>query len=218
MNPIKINNITKKKIILASQSPRRKELLEQAGVEFEIIPADIEEVLMPSESPEDYVKRLSREKAQFIAQQLAKNNFTDRNPGSQVNTASWVIGADTTVVIGNKILEKPLSRDDARQMLETLSGKIHIVYTGFTLCCLKDEKSITSSVKTEVLFKELTECEINWYINTGEPFDKAGGYAIQGLGSFMVRSINGSYSNVVGLPVCEVMEALKREQIIKMEY
>jgi len=204
-----MKSINREKIILASQSPRRKELLEHAGVDFKIVPADIEERLMPSEMADDYVRRLSREKAQFVSK---------HNPGI------WVIGADTTVVMGNTILEKPESEDDARKMLKTLSGRSHIVYTGFTICyredtksgCQREERVITSSVKTDVLFKSLTDQEIEWYVSTGEPFDKAGGYAIQGLGAFMVKSINGSYSNVVGLPVCEVIELLMAENIIAM--
>ncbi|MBF0259795.1 MAG: septum formation inhibitor Maf [Desulfamplus sp.] len=207
-----MKKITKKKLVLASQSPRRKELLEQAGVDFEVIPADIEESIAASERPDEYVRRLSREKALYVAQ---------KHPDK------WIIGADTTVVLGEAILEKPISEDDARHMLETLSGKTHIVYTGFTLCCKKslafkynginsEEKIITKSVKTDVFFKTLTDSEIEWYIGTGEPFDKAGSYAIQGLGAFMVRSINGSYSNVVGLPVCEVLEVMIKEHIIEM--
>ncbi|MBF0302242.1 MAG: septum formation inhibitor Maf [Desulfamplus sp.] len=216
-----MKNITIKELILASQSPRRKELLEQAGVDFEIMPADIEEIVMPSELPDDYVKRLSREKAQFVAervtqQSIVKKTVADKNYCSQNNTVTWVLGADTTVVMGDILLEKPTSDDDARKMLQTLSGKTHIVYTGFTLCCQSEGKVITSSVKTDVLFKNLTVREIDWYISTREPFDKAGGYAIQGLGAFMVKSINGSYSNVVGLPVCEVMEILMQERIIAM--
>ncbi|MBF0413493.1 MAG: septum formation inhibitor Maf [Desulfamplus sp.] len=216
-----MKNITIQKLTLASQSPRRKELLEQAGVDFEIMPADIEEIVMPSELPDDYVKRLSREKAQFVAERVAqqsivKKTVVDKNYCSQNNTVTWVLGADTTVVMGDILLEKPTSDDDARKMLQTLSGKTHIVYTGFTLCCQSEGKVITRSVKTDVLFKNLTVREIDWYISTREPFDKAGGYAIQGLGAFMVKSINGSYSNVVGLPVCEVMEILMQERIIAM--
>jgi len=216
MGSIDRKSITKKRLILASQSPRRKELLEQAGVEFEIVPADIEEQIMPSELPDEYVRRLSREKAQFVAHQLKESSSMKGNTVSQKERTIWVIGADTTVVMGTKLLEKPVSEDDAKQMIETLNGRTHIVYTGFTLHCQTEEKTITHSVKTEVLFKNLTAHEIEWYVSTGEPFDKAGGYAIQGLGAFMVKSINGSYSNVVGLPVCEVMEVLIKEHIIDM--
>ncbi|MFH1154182.1 MAG: Maf family protein [Pseudomonadota bacterium] len=188
-------------LILASKSPRRKYLLEQAGITVAIIPADIEEKRFPGESPEEYVKRLSREKAETIANQ---------NPGS------WVIGADTIVVINDTILEKPASNEDARQMLAKLSNTIHTVFTGYTLCCMECGKTITCSARTEVLFKHLSAREIEWYIRTGEPFDKAGAYAIQGLGTFLVRSINGSYTNVVGLPVCEIIELLVSENIIDM--
>ncbi len=216
-----MKKITIKKLILASQSPRRKELLEQAGVDFEIIPADIDEIIMPSELPDGYVRRLSREKAQVVAesithQSLVEKTVVDKNYFSENNTVTWVLGADTTVVMGKQLLEKPISEDDARKMLEILSGQTHTVYTGFTLCCHSERKIITNSVKTDVLFRNLTNREIEWYIRTGEPFDKAGGYAIQGLGAFMVKSINGSYSNVVGLPVCEVMEILIQEGIVEM--
>lgn len=188
-------------LILASKSPRRKYLLEQAGITVAVIPADIEEIRFPGESPEDYVKRLSREKAETIARM---------NPGS------WVIGADTIVVVNDIILEKPASNDDARQMLAQLSNTTHAVFTGYSLCCMDCGKTITRSARTEVLFKNLSDREIAWYIKTGEPFDKAGAYAIQGLGTFLVRSINGSYTNVVGLPVCEIIELLVSENIIDM--
>jgi len=216
-----MKNITIKRLILASQSPRRKELLEQAGVNFDIVPADIEERRMASEETSDYVKRLSREKAQFVAQKFIDSDFIADgkciSESISKNTPNiWVLGADTTVVVGNELLEKPTSEDNARLMLRTLSGKTHIVYTGFTLCSESECKIITRLVETEVLFKRVTEREIDWYIATGEPFDKAGAYAIQGLGAFMVKSINGSYSNVVGLPVCEVIELLTQEGIIEM--
>lgn len=220
-----MKNITIQKLILASQSPRRKELLEQAGVSFDIVPADIEEIIMSSELPHEYVKRLSREKAIFVSKLIEKSpiptNMLDNkavftNSLFTCSSVTWTLGADTTVVMGDHLLEKPTSNDDARRMLQTLSGQTHIVYTGFTLCSENREKVITHSVKTDVSFKNLTRNEIEWYISTGEPFDKAGGYAIQGLGAFMVKSINGSYSNVVGLPVCEVMEVLMQEHIIKM--
>lgn len=190
-----------RKLILASQSPRRKYLLEQAGIDFTVEPADIEETPMDNESPSDYVTRLSREKADDIAR---------RHPDA------WVIGADTIVVIDGMLLEKPTSRNHAREMLTHLSNRIHTVYTGFTLCCAGENKSISRCIDTAVLFKDLSETEIEWYINTDEPFDKAGAYAIQGLGTFLVRSINGSYTNVVGLPVCEVIELLMQEKVVNI--
>ncbi|MBF0112664.1 MAG: septum formation protein Maf, partial [Desulfamplus sp.] len=170
------------------------------------------------ESPDDYVKRLSREKAQFVAQKFQDLKPMSDNPSNKPSTqAIWVLGADTTVVMGSQILEKPTSKDDAKFMLKTLSGNVHTVYTGFTLCCQSENRLITNLAKTDVLFKELTDKEIDWYVGTDEPFDKAGAYAIQGLGAFMVKSINGSYSNVVGLPVCEVIDILIKENVIKMD-
>ena len=121
---------------------------------------------------------------------------------------SWVIGADTIVCIGNQILGKPDSKNDARKMLMRLSGKLHQVYTGYCICCRQKDLLFTDAVKTDVRFKKLSDPEIEWYIHTGEPFDKAGGYGIQGVGAFLVKSIKGSYTNVVGLPVCEVVSFL----------
>ena len=186
-------------IILASRSPRRKYLLEQAGLSFSVIPSDIKEQQAPGESPGQYVKRLSREKALDIA---------------AAHDTDWIIGADTIVVAEGRLLEKPASQDHARQMLEHLSHRTHTVHTGFTVCCLQKERIITRHVTTDVTFKRLSPREIQWYISTSEPFDKAGAYAIQGLGTFLVKSINGSYTNVVGLPVCEVIETLIAENVI----
>jgi len=187
-------------IILASQSPRRKYLLEQAGIIFSVIPSTIEEQRQPGEAPQTYVERLSREKALDVAGH---------------HDTAWVIGADTIVVVDNTLLEKPLNTDHARQMLEQLSGRTHTVFTGVTLCSPGGTKVITCHVKTQVEFKTLTPAEISWYISTREPFDKAGAYAIQGLGTFLVRGIHGSYTNVVGLPVCEVIELLIKENVIR---
>ncbi|MDY0223316.1 MAG: Maf family protein [Desulfobacterium sp.] len=189
------------RLILASQSPRRSYLLEQAGISFDVIPADIQEKMIEGEHPESYVQRLSREKAQFIA---------GRHP------QRWVLGADTVVVIDDRLLEKPNSRKNAVAMLKRLSNRTHTVYTGFTICCLDKSTTITRSVATRVKFKQLTDREIEWYTNTDEPFDKAGAYAIQGLGTFLVKSIDGSYTNVVGLPVCEVIEILLEQGVITL--
>lgn len=193
--------IKTQKLILASQSPRRKYLLEQAGISFDIFPADIKEKIIDGEKPESYVRRLSREKAEFIA---------DSHP------MEWILGADTVVVIDDSLLEKPSSKTQAVAMLKRLSNRTHTVYTGFTLCCLNEDITITRTVATQVTFKRLTDLEIGWYANTNEPFDKAGAYAIQGLGTFLVKSINGSYTNVVGLPVCEVIEILLAQGVITL--
>ncbi len=196
------NNKTKPSLILASQSPRRKYLLEQAGLEFTVMPSDIDEDSVRLSAPETYVKTLSKAKADDISSRFPE---------------SWVIGADTIVLINNTILGKPGDRKQAETMLKQLSGQTHDVYTGYTICCKKQNKCITDVVKTSVLFKKLTHDEIQWYIRTDEPFDKAGAYAIQGLGTFLVKKINGSYTNVVGLPVCEVIEALIKEGIIRID-
>jgi len=129
---------------------------------------------------------------------------------------SWVIGADTIVFIDGTILGKPGSRAEARTMLKILSGKTHQVLTGYCICCRRIGRLFSEAVKTQVRFKKLTEKEIDWYINSGEPFDKAGAYGIQGIGMFLVRRINGSYTNVVGLPVCEIVEYLIKEKILRL--
>jgi len=189
----------KTKIILASQSPRRRYLLERAGLRFSVIPSEFDESSIPMSPPDDYVRSLATEKARDIAHRYPDN---------------WVIGADTIVVVENRVLGKPASSAEARDMLLRLSGRTHYVLTGFCVCRLSGAKLFAETVRTEVLFKELTSAEIDWYIQTGEPFDKAGAYAIQGIGTFLVRRINGSYTNVVGLPVCEVIEILIREKVI----
>ena len=188
-------------LILASKSPRRSELLKQAGLTFSVIPSDFDEDTVALSNPDSDVVTLAESKAFDI---------------SQKHPDAWVIGADTIVLIGRKILGKPASAQEASEMLQRLSGKTHEVLTGYCICCKKKNRVFSETVKTDVNFKRLTDAEINWYIQTGEPFDKAGGYAIQGIGSFLVRSINGSYTNVVGLPVCEVMEHLIREGAVEL--
>jgi septum formation protein len=185
--------------ILASRSPRRWYLLEQAGLSFSVIPSTIDETSVPLSSPEIYVRALSQAKAR---------NVSEKYPDK------WVIGADTIVLKDRTILGKPGSRAQARTMLKQLSGQTHQVLTGYSICCKAKGRNFSETVKTEVLFKNLTHQEIEWYIHTDEPFDKAGAYAIQGLGTFLVKSINGSYTNVVGLPVCEVIECLLKEGVM----
>ena len=130
---------------------------------------------------------------------------------------AWILGADTIVCLDESILEKPDSQIHAVQMLKALSNREHKVFTGFTLSCLNKNKIITDIVETDVFFKELTDEEIKWYISTNEYFDKAGAYAIQGKGAFFIKKIHGSYTNVVGLPICEVMEYLIAEDIIEIK-
>lgn len=146
---------------------------------------------------------------------LAESKATDI---SEKHPDSWVIGADTIVLIEHRILGKPDSKDAARDMLRRLSGKSHQVFTGFCICRKREDRLFSDTVKTDVRFKNLSDREIEWYIQTGEPFDKAGAYGIQGIGSFLVKSINGSYTNVVGLPVCEVIDFLIKEGVLADEY
>lgn len=189
------------RLILASKSPRRSDLLEQAGITFSVIPSDFNESTVAISDPDSYVIALAEYKAIDI---------------SEKHPDSWVIGADTIVLIDRKILGKPGSKEEARDMLQRLSGKTHQVLTGYCICCKKKNRFFSETIKTDVRFKKLSDAEIEWYIQTEEPFDKAGAYAIQGLGTFLVKSINGSYTNVVGLPVCEVMEHLISEGVVEL--
>jgi len=170
-------------LILASQSPRRRELLQQAGIPFIAQPANVDETIRPGESPGEYVQRVAHDKAAAI----------------EVSQTDIVLGADTVVVIDGQILGKPRDAADATRMLETLSGREHAVLTG--ICLRRAAETILDVAETRVWFLPLTQSEIKEYVATGEPMDKAGAYAIQGLASKFVRRIEGSYTNVVGLPV-----------------
>lgn len=186
-------------IILASQSPRRRYLMKQVGIEFTVIASLCEERVDPGLSPEACVAQLAAQKAMDIAVQ---------------NRDAWVIGADTIVVIDGKVLGKPSSKAQAISMLRQLSGRTHQVLTAFALIHLTSGKTICRTVSTDVLFKPLSDAEIAWYIGTDEPFDKAGAYALQGIGAFMVKAVYGSYTNVIGLPICELVESLAEEGIV----
>ena len=183
------------RLILASESPRRYELLKQVGLDFDVIPSGIEEDYIKGESPRKHVLRLAEAKALDVG-----NQHPDR----------WIIAADTIVCVDHSILGKPKSREEAKKMLRRLSGKGHRVLTGFSVHHLKKRKGDREAVQTAVRVKKLTQAEMEWYIRTGEPFDKAGGYAVQGIGSFMIESIKGSYTNVVGLPIYELIQMLSR--------
>ncbi len=189
------------KIILASKSPRRRDLLEQLGLNIKIVPSNTDETFDTKQNPEKYVKKLS---------------FLKANNTALFYPDDWVIGADTIVVVKGQILGKPRSKTDAIAMLNKLNDCEHSVFTGFSIVNLKKKIIITQSVETKVFFKCLSPGEIKWYVSTGEPFDKAGSYAIQGIGAFLVKRISGSYSNVVGLPVCEVIEILINSNIIEI--
>lgn len=183
-------------IILASASPRRKELLDQIKVTYRVNPVDLDETPLPNEAPLDYVQRLAAEKSAACVLQLG-----DRLP---------VLAADTAVVLGDLIMGKPKDRDDALAMLRQLSGKMHRVYSAISLRGREHGQAVSI---TEVTFRSLTECEIAAYWQSGEPVDKAGSYAIQGMGSVFVESINGSFSGVVGLPLFETAALLSRQGI-----
>lgn len=173
------------KAVLASASPRRKELIKLIFEDTEIRPADCDETLPGNIAARDAVEYLSKIKNFACAENGAENEL--------------VISADTVVAVGDTILGKPKDKDDARQMMKVLSGKVHQVYTGVTLSLNGKEK--TFSEKTDVTFYDLTDDEIEEYISTDEPYDKAGGYGIQGKAGLLVKGINGDYYNVVGLPV-----------------
>jgi len=198
MNPLRKQD----EIILASKSPRRQYLLRKAGLDITVTPSRIDEQRLETESARAYVRRLATSKAEDVARRFPQ---------------AWVIGADTIVSIHGAIMGKPEGREDAREMLQRLSGETHQVYTGYCICNHSNHRLVNDVVVTEVTFKELSAAEIEWYIHTSEPFDKAGAYAIQGLGTFLVRRIHGSYTNVVGLPVCEVIEILIHEGAIHLE-
>ncbi len=186
-------------IVLASASPRRTELMTLAGLQFSVVPADICEDVLPGEAPAEHVMRLSREKADAVA---------------ATTEGRFFVGADTVVVLDGAILGKPVDEDDARRMLAALSGRDHEVITGFTVFDKVSCIHISRSVSTEVTFKSLEEQEINGYIASGCPMDKAGAYAIQGGAVHFVRSICGSYTNVIGLPMTELYEVLQAMQAI----
>lgn len=182
-----------KEIILASASPRRKELLELTGLQFKVDPGDYKEDMNLKLSPHELARALSLEKAKSVA--------------GKYNNAI-IIAADTFVIIRGLLLGKPHTEDEARRMLVLLDDATHLVITGFTILDTDTGKKISRSVETKVTFKNLTEKEIDAYVKTKEPLDKAGAYAIQGLGSILVKRIEGDYFNVIGLPLCPLVECL----------
>jgi len=183
------------RLILASNSPRRRELLRNAGFDFDVRPSGIEETRLPGESAEDFARRLARDKALDVARQSEAGSF--------------VLGADTVVAVNGEILEKPADAADAARMLRTLSGRTHRVMTGVCLVRAPETILAWTHETTLVTFRNLTADEIDSYVASGEPFDKAGGYAIQGLASRFIPRIEGCYFNVVGLPIPRVYDMLK---------
>ncbi|MBX5481795.1 MAG: septum formation inhibitor Maf [Myxococcaceae bacterium] len=179
------------KLVLASASPRRQALLRQLGLTFSVDPAELDERPLQGETARDYVVRIARAKAALVAA---------RHPGA------LVLAADTTVVVDETVLGKPKDADEARAMLTRLSGREHQVMSAVAL---DGAERSALRVETTVRFRPLTAEEIEWYVGTGEPLDKAGAYGIQGMGGSLVLSIDGSYSNVVGLPLAETIGMLK---------
>jgi len=186
------------KLILASASPRRAEILRNAGFEFDVHPAHVDETRLPSESPEDYVRRLADAKARSAAEQIGRKH-----------TRAIIIGADTAVVVAGKLLGKPNGVEDAKRMLRLLSGRTHEVLTGVAALRVPEGSSALHVETTRVTFLELSDSDIENYVATGEPFDKAGAYGIQGIGGKFVREIEGCYFNVMGLPLSRVWSLVR---------
>ena len=195
------------KIILASASPRRRELLTQIGLKFEIIPSHKEE-RMQGNSPAQVVMGLSMDKAEDIFTQI----------GGVEKPDALVIGADTIVALDNMILGKPKDETEAYNMIKLLSGKTHYVITGFALINLSLNKKIVDCQISQVTFKELSEATIKDYIQTKESLDKAGAYGIQGYGGLLVKNIQGDYFNIVGLPISKISDCLKDHFDINLFY
>jgi septum formation protein len=188
--------VTDCRIVLASASPRRSELLELAGISFRVAPADIPEEPLPGENAMEHAMRLAEGKARAAA--------------GRERCGSYFIGADTIVVLDGAIMGKPVDDQDAFRMLSALSGRGHEVVTAYTVYNRESGVCVSRAVCTEVWFRALSDQEIVDYIKTGCPLDKAGSYAIQGGAAHMVREIKGSYTNVVGLPTCELVETLRQ--------
>jgi septum formation protein len=184
-----------RKIILASASPRRREILGITGLKFSVDASEYEEDMELGLKPHQLARFLSAEKAKAIASKYPN---------------ALLIAADTFIVFKDKLLGKPHTDEEARRMLVLLNGRSHSVITGFTILDTKTKKKLSRSVETKVYFRKMTEQEIESYVRTGEPLDKAGAYAIQGIGAVIVKKIEGDYLNVVGLPLNSLIEALRK--------
>ncbi len=177
-------------LVLASASPRRRDLLSQVGLRFTVAAADLDETPLAGEAAAPYVLRLAQAKAQAVARRFP---------------TAWVLAADTTVALGPELLGKPGSPAEAREMLTRLSGRTHAVFTGVALAGRAEAATV---VRSGVTFRTLSEGEIDWYVGTGEPLDKAGAYALQGRGGMLVAAVEGSPTNIIGLPLGETLELL----------
>lgn len=188
-------------LILASASPRRRTYLSRLGLDFSIVPAAIDETCMPDESPQDFARRMAATKAKTVA---------------AAHPEACVIGADTVVALDNRIFGKPENRKQALAMLTALQGRTHQVTTGFAIVAVNRNIAEIDTVTTQVTFGTFAEPVLRAYVDSGEPMDKAGSYGIQGIGSFLVRSISGSCSNVVGLPVHAVVRTLLEHALLQI--
>jgi len=190
---------TLKPLILASSSPRRQSYFQDLGLDYRVHAADIVEQLLPAETPEDFVRRMAAEKARSVM---------------ELYHDSWIVAADTVVSLADSVLGKPGDRAGAVSMLMQLSGNEHQVLTGICLACRRNGIAAVRSVSTRVVFSSFSEDVARAYVATGEPMDKAGSYGIQGQGAFLVKEIMGSYSNVVGLPLSELLVMLEEYGVI----
>jgi septum formation protein len=195
-----VHRVEVHRVVLASASPRRHELLARLGVPFEVLPADLDETPHPGEAAPAYVERLAREKAAAVAGRVGA-------PGAGAPVA--VIAADTTVELDGRILGKPADDAEALEMLRSLSGRTHRVYTGLAVHPVGAEP-VSTVVTTDVTMTDPDDGLLAWYVGTGEPMDKAGAYALQGAGGVLVASVRGSVSNVVGLPLAELVDLAQR--------
>jgi len=205
-------------VILGSSSPRRHDFLTQLGISFDTIAPDITETPKTNEAPRVYARRLAIDKASDVLAKLASATIAADLGDMDIDFSNCneflIIAADTIVILGKTFLQKPKSAAEAKKMLTALSGKTHQVISG--VCVIKVESGVavkerSLSVVTDVTFKKLIPAEITGYVKSGEPMDKAGAYAIQGIGSFLVKNIKGSYTNVVGLPIAELVDLLRKE-------
>ena len=197
--PQLIDNVIREKLVLASTSLRRAEILTAVAWPFEVVGSGVDETRLQSEPPASYVTRLAMEKADAVARRLS---------------AGLVLGADTTVVISGELLGQPQNAQDARRMLRLLSGQWHEVLTGVALVRAgQQDSSIVDHERTRVRFGDLSEPEIEWYVNTGEPMGKAGAYAVQGKAALFIEEIKGDYFNIVGLPIRLVYELVRKMQV-----
>jgi MAF protein len=184
-------------LVLASNSPRRKELLSLGGQDYRVLPADVNETPLPGENPREYVERLALEKARVAAKTIADEEAV-------------ILAADTTVVFDGHILGKPADAAEARQMLNELRGKDHLVYTALALLCLPEKSLFTDFAETKVPMRDYSDTEIEAYVESGDPLDKAGAYAIQHAGFHPVAHMQGCFANVIGLPLCHLQRSLQK--------